>query len=319
MLAFGLMTVVQRPEMMAQTSFLAGQYILNPFNTNPAVAGMFRVMPMQLTYRQQWMGMAAAPSIQAFTMHANLQDKGRAYTPGGFLNKGKHSYGRIGLGGGAFNFSYGDISQVGLHLDYAYHVFLGRGRMAFGLGALYHQYNIDKSGFILPDGNIYDPVVHGDPKENLHFFDINAGVHYYSDKVLAGFSVIQLFNSSARFGTMSYVMTDQPGDNSYLARSMYGYFGMILGGGMIEIEPSVMAKYNMVKGIGASANLLLKIAEVAEAGISYSYKESIGILAGASIAGVVIRYLYEIPMGSDQNVVFNTHQISAGFNLQLDR
>ncbi len=305
------------PAILAQTPYLANQITLNPFNTNPAAAGIYRYVPIQMTVRQQWLGMNAAPSVRAVSMHANLKAAGRTYNPAGFLNKGKHSFGKVGVGGGVFNFSHGSISQTGLHLDYAYHIFLGRGRLSLGLAPMYHQFRIDKSKFIMPDGDDYDPVIHDDPVESLHFFDANVGAHYYSDLLFAGISIIQMFNSRAMFGTMSYERLDDPNQNPYLARCFYAYAGLtMVAGDWLGIEPTLMASYNQAGKPGLQAGLQVRIAEIVEAGVVYVVGESLGFTAGTTFNLIQLKYLFQTPLGDARNAPFNTHQLMAGYLLQ---
>ena len=301
---------------LAQTSFLADQYLLNPLTINPAIAGIYRFTPIAISTRQQWMGMKAAPSQQSITAHTNLKSTRSTYNPMGFLNKGKNSFGKVGIGGGIYNFSYGAISQIGLHFEYAYHVFLRKGRLSFGLAPLYHQYIINKSNFILPDGEAYDPVIHNKDIETLHFLDFNAGVHIQLEKFFAGFSLIQLFNSGVQFGSFSFDTQDVPSKNPYLARSIYAYAGFPLPlGDLIEVEPALMARYNFSNGFAGQLNMLLRIADNFETGIFWKYQESYGLLIGAQISNVVVRYLYEMPYGTQMTNRFTSHQILAGFNL----
>jgi len=300
----------------AQTPVLSDQFIMNPFQTNPAVAGIYRYMPVRLTVRQQWFGMKAAPMTQSFTIHTNLTNRKATYNPQGFLNKGINSFGKVGIGGGVYNFTYGAISQIGIHLDYAYHIYLGKGRLALGLAPMYQQYIIDKSRFILPDGDRWDPVIHGDAKETLHFLDANIGIHYYSDRLYAGFSVIQLFNSTAMFGSLSYQSLEDPFNNPYLARTFYGYTGVVIPlGTSIELEPSVLASYNSVSRLSTQIITKVRVMHHFDAGAIWQYGKSLGFYAGTSIGDLVVRYLYEAPLGTRLNNGFSTHQILAGYNI----
>jgi len=300
--------------LQGQISPLADQFLINPFLTNPALTGISKRAPLSLTARQQWLGFKGAPSWQSATFHSSLQAKNQYFNPRGFVNKGDNSFGNVGLGGGAFNVKCGAISQIGLHLDYAYHIYLGKGRLSFGLAPMYQQYVIDKSGFIPPDGTDPDPLIDSDGKEVVHFIDVNAGVHYFSDLVFAGFSAVQLFNSNVSFGELSFQSVGNFSDNPYLARSFYLYGGATpaLDKSMI-LEPSVLIKYSQQAGFGFHVNLRATIYKNFQVGLLYHYKESAGFFAGIQISDLIFRYQFEAPLGNPVFARYTTNQVMVGY------
>ena len=305
--------------LQAQISPLADQFLMNPFLTNPAIAGTTKLKgPLTIGARQQWLGLKGAPSWQSVTYHTCIYARNQYFNPRGFVNKGENSYGRIGVGGGIYNVKYGAISQIGIHLDYAYHVYLDKARLSFGLAPMYQQFIIDKSGFIPPDGNNPDPLIDGAGKEIIHFVDVNAGVHYYSDLVFGGFSVVQLFNSKVSFGELSFSKEGAFSGNAYLARSLYMYGGITPAlGKYVILEPSVVLKYNGQTGFGFQVNLRATINENFQAGLLYHFKESAGFFAGVRIGDFTVRYQFEAPVGTVMSASFTTNQILVGYLLSI--
>jgi len=301
---------------IGQITPLADQYLINPFLTNPALAGTSRYSPVSLSARRQWVGMPSAPVYEALTFHKSLLDKRKRFNPRGFLNRGDNSFGKVGVGGGVFNLQYGSIRQIGIHLDYAYHVYLDKGRLSFGLAPMYHQFIIDKSGFIPPDGTDPDPLLDNSGKEVIHFLDVNAGVHYYSDRFFAGLSVVQLLNSSVFFGDLSFVSTEDLWQNPWLSRSLYAYGGVTVAlGDEVFLEPSVLAKYSERSGLDAQLNTTVTILENFQAGAYWRYDEAVGMIAGIRTGNLVFRYQGEIPIGNGGYLRLVTHQIMVGYLL----
>jgi len=150
-----ILIILQSPigslDTKAQIAPLSDQYLINPFMANPAVAGTERYMPLCATTKQQWIGLNRAPSTKSISLHRRIRASNIRFTPRGFINKGKNSFGKVGVGGSVFNYSYGAINHTGLSLTYAYHAFVGKGRLAFGLSPVLFQYSLNKTGFILPD------------------------------------------------------------------------------------------------------------------------------------------------------------------------
>jgi len=300
----------------AQVSPLADQFLLNPFLTNPAFTGIQSRGALNIAAHKQWLGIDGAPSWQSATWHSSTGAKNQHFNPRGFVNKGDNSFGNVGVGGGLFNVKYGAISQVGLHLDYAYHVYVAKGRLSFGLAPMYQQYIINKSGFLPPDGNTPDPLIDGDGKEVLHFIDVNAGVHYFSEKLFAGFSVVQLFNSAVSFGDLSFISSGEPFENPYLARSIYVYGGATPAFGKnLVMQPSVMVKYNAQTGFGIHANLRAVLYKNFETGLIYFHKESTGFFAGIHLGDLIFRYQFEAPLGTAIQTRFTTNTVLVGYML----
>jgi type IX secretion system PorP/SprF family membrane protein len=300
----------------AQISPLADQYLVNGFLTNPALAGTSRYAPLLVSARLDWLGIEGAPKYQTLTYHQTILNKRQRFNPRGFLNRGDNSFGKVGIGGGAFNLSTGAISQAGIHLDYAYHVYLDKGRLSFGLAPMYHQFIIDKSRLIPPGGGT-DPALENTGKEVLHFIDVNAGVHYFSKRFFAGASVVQLFNSSVWFGDLSYSSTEDNWNNTWLNRNFYTYAGLSFElGETILLEPSALLKYSEQKGIGIQANTLITINENYQMGLFWRYQQAIGFFAGIRTGNLVFRYQFESPIGSKVPVRFVSNQVLVGYLME---
>lgn len=298
----------------AQINPLADQYLINQFQINPGVAGSQRYAPVTLSTRQQWMGFIKAPTTQSITIHTTIGAKDIRFTPSGFVNKGDRSFGNIGVGGGAFKYSYGAISHTGVHFDYAYHVFIGKGRMGFGLAPVIYQFTINKDGFTLPDGTDYDPLISNKVNESLVFLDANVGAHYYDEFSYAGFSIIQLLNSTVQFGTLSFISEDSFSSNPDLASTYYLYYGRYIKlGDAFTLEPSAYLKYNTSRGVGFHVNTMVHILKNFTAGLTYRHQECIGLLAGARLDNIEVRYMFEAPISSDMPNNFTTHQIMVQF------
>ncbi|MCD6333045.1 MAG: type IX secretion system membrane protein PorP/SprF [Bacteroidales bacterium] len=293
-----------------QVNPLTDQYLINPFLMNPAIAGTERYAPLVLNARQQWMGWDGAPASQNITYHTRLRSKGIFYTPRGFRNKGKNSFGRIGLGGGFFNYAYGAVSHTGFHLDYSYQIFLGPGRLSFGVAPLFFQYRLNKSGFVLPDPTIIDPLI-AKPSESLWFLDVDAGMHYYTDRFYLGFSAVQLLNSAVKFGQYSFPKQTEVSLNPDLATTTYLYSGYrFTFSRNFAFEPSVYLKYNFRNGAGIHLNTLIRVGDSFESGLSYRWKEGFSFLAGVQLDNLQIRYLFEIPFTARVPNRFTSHSVS---------
>jgi type IX secretion system PorP/SprF family membrane protein len=296
--------------LQAQINPLGDQYLINDFQVNPAIAGTKRYAPVTLTTRQQWVGFSKAPTTQAISFHNMVRAKNVRFTPRGYINKGERSFGNIGYGASAFNYSYGAISHTGINLVYAYHIFIGNGRMGFGVAPSLFQFRINKSGFILPDGDAYDPLIHDAVNESIILLDANVGTHYYDDFNYAGFSIIQLLHSTIQFGNFSFISMDRISENPDLGRAIYIYYGRYIPiNPQLVVEPSAYLKANGTNGVSAHLNGLVHYMDLFTAGLSYRLQESMGVLAGVKLDNIEFRYMFEVPFTSKMPNNFTTHQV----------
>jgi type IX secretion system PorP/SprF family membrane protein len=294
---------------------------MNMFQLNPAVAGVLRYDPLVINARQQGLKWEKSPGSQSVSYQSKFFKEKAYFNNKGFLNRGPNAFGKVGIGAGIFNYSYGAVSEIGFHIDYSYHVFIGNGRLSFGLAPVYLQFraNFQDDSFIfdenpddvwLPQGN--DPI-------SVSFVDFNAGVHYYSETVTLGFSGLQLFNSSIHLtGQYGFPKTEYPILNPDLTRSLYAYGGYLFKiSRTFQLEPLLMLKYNASDiskfrfDITTTAYLLNDF----QAGVSYKWKDGIAAFIGIRLSKVQVRYLYELPLSGKTPRGFSSHMVQLGFNL----
>ncbi len=96
---------------------LTSQYLFNGLVINPAYAGSRDALAANLTYRHQWVGFDGAPVTQMFSIHAPI---GRRKLGAGFL---------------VYNDRIGVSQETGVFTNNAYRIRLGKGKLAFGIGA----------------------------------------------------------------------------------------------------------------------------------------------------------------------------------------
>jgi len=307
--------------LVGQTHPLADQYLMNFFQVNPAIAGVNRYDPLVINAREQGMKWDNAPSSQSVTFQGKLFKEKAYFNKKGFLNRGKNAFGKVGIGAGLFTYSYGSVRQSGIHLDYSYHVFVGDGRVSFGLSPVFMQFraNFTDDSFVfdenpddlwLPGGN--DPI-------SLSFVDFNAGVHYYSETLTLGLSCLQMFNSSIRLkGQYGFPTTQEPIVNPDLTRSVYGYGSYLFEiNRSFRVEPLVMLRYNSnsVNAFRMDLTTTAYFWDNLEAGLSYRVLDGLAAFTGVRLGLIQVRYLFEMPLSGKTPRGFTSHMIQMGFNL----
>lgn len=297
---------------ISQVNSFSDQYLTNLFLLNPAVAGTGRYGTLVVNSRQQWSGWDGAPASQSVTFHTKWLKADSRFTPLGFVNKGKNTFSKVGVGGGFFHDSYGVFQLTGLHLDYAYHLFLSKGRLSFGLSPSVFQ--IGTTSILLPDPN--DPYLENPNRS--YFVDFNAGVHFFNEKMQAGFSLVQLANSSIKFGNYGFPGNEEPSLNPDLARSAYAYgsyFFMLNEAIRLKVEPMVLVKFNSVRGFSADATTTVHLQDQFQAGISYRLREGLSVFTGVRLDNVSFRYHFLVPVSSEVPNRFISHMIQLAVNI----
>ncbi len=139
------------------------QYIMNGFLINPSFAGRDGYTTVNLTVREQWVGMAGAPSTYAASFQTRILKNS-------FISKSTAvrkkivkptKGGKVGLGGYIFNDNNGIMHRTGLQLAYAYHIAMGRTEgipndLSFGLAMTAYQFAVNTNGLIYDKA---DPVI----------------------------------------------------------------------------------------------------------------------------------------------------------------
>lgn len=306
--------------LIAQIHPLADQYNMNFFQVNPAIAGVVRYDPLVINARQQGLKWEKSPGTRSVTYQGKLFKEKSYFNKKGFLNRGKNAFGKVGFGAGLFNYTYGKVSQTGIHLDYAYHVFVGDGRLSFGLAPVFMQFraNFSSDSFVFDENPDDVWVPPGNDPISVSILDFNAGVHYYSETLTLGFSCIQLLNSSIQFsGPYGMPSAETPIMNPDLTRSLYGYVGYLINiNRSFQVEPLVMLKYNAntIDKFRFDINATAYIMSAFQTGLSYQWRKGVAAFVGIRLSMVQIRYQFELPLSGRTPVSFTSHMIQAGFN-----
>lgn len=189
---------------LAQQAPMYSQYVMNGFLINPSIAGRDGYTTVNLTIREQWVGLAGAPQTYAASFQTRILKNSYISKSTSVRKKMVRPTkgGNVGLGGYVFNDRNGIISRTGILAAYAYHIPLGRtgttpNYLSLGLAATFYQYAIDLNGNLLLKDvddeflNNYDRVT--------YIPDFNFGATYTTENYYVGFSMTSLSRGSILF------------------------------------------------------------------------------------------------------------------------
>lgn len=183
----------------AQQLPVYSQYMMNGFLINPAVAGHEGYTAINLTAREQWVGLKDAPSTYALSYQTRLL-RNSYISRSASIRKRKRVMsrsGRVGYGVYAFTDMAGAFNRTGLQGSYSYHIPLDRSQISFGVSLTAYQFRINEDKIKLL---VDDDLLLLNTEKSAIIPDANFGVYYTDQHLYAGISAMQLFQTPLKLG-----------------------------------------------------------------------------------------------------------------------
>lgn len=296
----------------AQQVPMYSQYTMNGFLINPSFAGRDGYTTVNLTVREQWTGLAQAPSTYALSFQTlvlknsyiskSTSVKKRLVKP----TKG----GKVGAGGYVFSDNNGIMRRTGIQAAYAYHIpFERTGEseprdLAFGLALTAYQYAVNIGNeIILHDQD--DPYLNSYDR-SVFIPDFNFGVSFATSRYYVGFSMTNMLRGSVIFSNSG------SNNNSELGH----YF--LTGGVKIPlsarwmIEPSAFVKSSdmFLKAIQLDLTSRIYYKNDYWAGISWRTNDAIILLMGINYNRFYFGYAYDFTLTDIRKQSFGSHELT---------
>ena len=278
------------------------QYLNNGFLINPAIAGSDGYTSLNTTYRKQWIGLQNSPTTYSISGQTRLLRKSyKIVSRNVRKNVVKPSTkGRVGLGGFVFNDVNGLVGRTGVNLAYAYHIYLYKSQMSFGIAAQAFQYKIDANAF---EFGLEDPVIARGINLVAFIPDANAGFYWTSDKYFVGVSANQLFQSALKLGS-----------NELGELKLYRHY-YFMGGYTIpvsrefELEPSALitTTEQLLPQFDVSVRLFYQ--NDYWAGLSYRSTGAVSVLSGIRANQLYLGIAYDYSLTSIRKRSFGSAEI----------
>jgi type IX secretion system PorP/SprF family membrane protein len=293
----------------AQQVPMYSQYIMNGFLINPSFAGRDGYTTINLTVREQWVGIDNAPSTYAASFQTRLLKN--SYISKSTSVKKKQikptKGGKVGVGGYVFDDNNGIMHRTGGQVAYAYHIGMGQtggypNDLAFGLALTAYNFNIKTDGLNYdPD----DPYLMGYDR-SVFITDFNFGASYTTAKYYVGFAMTNILRGSLIFADTS--------DNK--RTELGNYF---LTGGMKfplssdwTLEPSAFFKSSDMMFTSVQMDLTARMFYKNDywAGLSYRTGDAIIALFGLKYDRFYFAYAYDLPLTDIRGQSLGTHEIT---------
>jgi type IX secretion system PorP/SprF family membrane protein len=289
----------------AQQLPIYSQYLYNKFLINPAVAGSDGYTSVNLTAREQWVGVEGAPAT--FSLSAQTRILKNSY-----INKRTSvrrrfqrpsSDGKIGLGGFVFSDKSGLTQRTGFQASYAYHIWLqNQTQLSMGLSFTGYLFKINTNLLRLEDNN--DPLLNSDLRKGVFVPDASVGVYLLNAKYSVGLSGDQLFQAVAKIGSSAY--------GRFKMSRQYYLFGTYSFeyGPYSEIQPSVLIK--MSEQFKPQADIGVTYIDNKAFWIGLTYRTSHAIIAniGVKYQKLFLGYSIDFTLQQIQRISYGTHEIT---------
>jgi type IX secretion system PorP/SprF family membrane protein len=153
------------------------QYFFNPLFINPGYAGTREAISGTLVYRNQWAGMDGSPVSQSFNIHGQVPNS------------------KVGLGLQIYNDEAGPIKNTGVQATYAYHIPIGKCKLALGLSGSLDDLRVLGSKIVIDDKS---DASFTNNTETYLVPDAAFGLYLYRTRFYTGLSATHLLQP--RFG-----------------------------------------------------------------------------------------------------------------------
>jgi type IX secretion system PorP/SprF family membrane protein len=294
----------------AQQVPIYSQYVMNGFLLNPSFAGRDGYTSVNLTVRQQWVGLEGAPATYAASFQTRVLKTSYILKSSTIKRKivRPTKGGRVGAGGYIFNDRNGLIKRTGFQAAYSYHIPMKQAydgyprSLAFGLALTAYQYAIDNEGFLYkyndPYLNSYD--------YSMFIPDFNFGANYTTSKFFVGFAMTNLTRGTLALGNGNHDRSQELGH----------YF--ITSGLKIPIarnwllEPSAFLKSSDLFMTAVQADISTRIYYKLDywLGVSYRTGDAVIGMFGFRYDKFYFAYAVDFTLTDIRSRSFGTHELS---------
>ena len=264
------------------------QYLNNDYLLNPAIAGTKSYAPATISYRVQWMSFTNAPTTQIGSIHGSFTKN-------------------VGLGLSVVNAVAGPTSMTSMQFAYSYKIKLNeKMKLSFGAAPILIQQTLQKNKLTLDESN--DNTFNRINGKTM-IADVNAGVHFYTDKYFVSLSVPQVLENHVRMGDALFTERLKRhflvySGYDFLVKEKYVLTPSVLvkamqGGAPVQVDVNLKATFNQLFWVGASYR----------GSSSQSFNESAIAFVGIMKYNFVFGYSYDYSFSSLHSYSGGSHEV----------
>lgn len=272
----------------SQQSRVYSQFFMNPFQYNPAYAGVEGHTVLFAMYRQQWINVDGAPSISHLSFHTPLK-------------------GGIGIGATAFNEAEGLLNTVGGKVSASYLWSIDRKhylRMGMSIGGGNKTINTD--GFDSPSDPAFASLA-----ESSTFTIAEFGATYHFDHFNVGFALPNLVSYDIVTPESFSPVRVNPLDEMLLKVNYRGHIN-----DNFAFEPHVLYRYNTNLPNQYEVALISHLKHLIWIGGSYRQDAGFIGLFGAKIKEfMAVGFAYDMGNTNYSDILGSTFEVHLGIHI----
>jgi type IX secretion system PorP/SprF family membrane protein len=291
------------------------QYIMNGFLINPSLAGHDGYTTVNLTVREQWVGMEGSPNTYAASFQTRLlKDSFVPRSPSinplsiRLRTPSASKLGKVGLGGYVFNDNNGIMRRTGIQAAYSYHIAMGQtdglpNNLAFGLAFTAYQYAINTDGLIFSYDD--DPYLNSYSK-SVFIPDFNFGTSYTTARYYLGFAMTNLFRGSLLFASNTGNKRVEQG-NFYLTGGVKFQLARNW-----ALEPSAFFKTTdmLLKAYQINLSTRIRYKDDYWVGLSLRTNDALILMTGLRYDKFYFAYSFDYTLTDIRKQSFGTHELT---------
>lgn len=269
---------------------------------SPAYVGSKEGVNVESIFRVQWLGIPGGPASQSVGVHAPMPK----------FNSG------IGL---LVNNSFIGVQRnTSLYANYAYHINIGKSKIALGVQAGAFQMGWRANELITPSGEYEASIFHNDaliPVGSVADIvpDLGAGLYFYSKKLKVGLSTLHLLQPNVTFATANSEVAVQA-RRHYVAHAHY----TIEINRIWQLLPSILLRTDAIK-YQTDINCQVTydnfiIGALSFRGFNANTFDAVSITAGVRLNKVTIGYAYDLPLSPLSNGTTGSHELALQYQLK---
>lgn len=311
---------------IAQQQPFYTQYILNPFISNPALAGIENYWDLRLSYRNQWQGIEGAPQTNYLTIHGPIKRmqyskattstvsppeprKRRQSTS--YWQQYKSAKPHAGIGFTALNDKIGPIKRYAANVAYAYHIGLSsKTSISAGLSGGIQSLSLNTDQLNFGPTNPTDPAIAANGVVNQIKPDVSFGLWLYSAFYFIGASSQNIIPFKINYS-----------DNTVNSLLLVPHI-MISGGYKFFLNedlsflPSTMVRFVKNTPLNFDVNAKVQYRDNGWIGFSYRNSNSFAAMLGMNINSTFsFGYSYDITTSHLKYGANGTHEVVLGILL----
>ncbi|MEO7992037.1 MAG: type IX secretion system membrane protein PorP/SprF [Chryseolinea sp.] len=298
------------------------QYILNPFVSNPALAGIENYWDVKLSYRNQWQGIEGSPQTTYFTMQGSRKKMiyskpttgtvpppdTRKNVRANYAQKYKPIIPHAGMGLIFYNDKTGPLSRYVIDASYAYHIGLSsKTSISAGISGGIQGVNLDTEKLNFGTSNPSDPSVFANGVVKYIRPDLNVGLWLYSAFYFVGASAQNLIPIKTDYGE---AIDDQVILPHFTLSAGY----KVLLNDKMSFLPSTMIRFVDQAPVNFDVNAKLQYRDLMWVGVSYRNVNTFAAMLGMNVNSTLnFAYAYDISNSRLGDASHGTHEILIGF------